>query len=74
MKDGDAKAYGPCGSLDQRPLSAQNFAITTGKRFDRDHPSPFGRDLLRRYAIDDAVATHFQLPSFAEWQAPQGRG
>ena len=37
--------------------------------FDRDHTSPFGRDLLRRYAMDDAVAAHFQLPSFVEWQA-----
>jgi len=42
--------------------------------FDRDHTTPFGRDLLRRYAIDDAVAAHFQLPSFAEWQAAQGLG
>jgi hypothetical protein len=40
-------------------------------QFDREHTSPFGRDLLRRYAIDDAVAAHFQLPSFAEWQATQ---
>ena len=43
-------------------------------QFDRDHTTPFGRDLLRRYAIDDAVAAHFQLPSFAEWQAAQGPG
>jgi hypothetical protein len=43
-------------------------------QFDRAHTSPFGRDLLRRYALDDAVATHFQLPSFAEWQAAQGLG
>jgi hypothetical protein len=26
---------------------------------------------LRRIAIDNAVAAHFQLPSFAEWQATQ---
>ena len=44
------------------------------RQFDRDHPSPFGRDLLRWYALDDAVAAHFQLPSFAEWQAAQGLG
>jgi hypothetical protein len=43
-------------------------------QFDRGHTSPFGRDFLRRYAIDDAVAAHFQLPSFAAWQAAQGRG
>jgi hypothetical protein len=43
-------------------------------QFDREHTHPFGRDLLRRYAIDDAVAVHFQLPSFAEWQATQGPG
>ena len=41
------------------------------RQFDRDQTAPFGRDLLRRYAIDDAVAAHFQLPSLAEWQAPQ---
>ena len=41
------------------------------RQFDRDHTSPFGRDLLRRYAIDDAVAAHLQLPSFAAWQATQ---
>jgi hypothetical protein len=40
-------------------------------QFDRDHGSPFGRDLLCRYAIDDAVAAHFQLPSFAEWRTTQ---
>ena len=40
-------------------------------QFDRDHTSPFGRELLRRYAIDDAVAAYFQLPSFAEWQATE---
>ena len=40
-------------------------------QFDRDQTRPFGRDLLRRYAIDDAVAAHFQIPSFAEWQATQ---
>jgi hypothetical protein len=43
-------------------------------QFDRDHTNPFGRDLLRRYAIDDAIAAHFQLPSFAAWQAAQGLG
>jgi len=42
--------------------------------FERDNTNPFGRDTLRRYAIDDAVATHFQLPSLAAWQATQGRG
>jgi len=41
--------------------------------FDRDHPSPFGRDLLRRYAMDDAVAAHFQIPSLEAWHATQGR-
>jgi hypothetical protein len=42
-------------------------------QFDRDHTTPFGHDLLRRYAIDDAVAAHFQLPSFTEWRATQDR-
>jgi len=41
------------------------------RQFDRDQTHPFGRDLLRRYALDDAVAAHFQLPSLAEWQATQ---
>jgi hypothetical protein len=44
------------------------------RQFDRDPTSPFGRDLLRQYALDDAVAAHCQLPSWAEWQATQGRG
>ncbi|MCI0437843.1 MAG: hypothetical protein L0177_01785, partial [Chloroflexi bacterium] len=39
--------------------------------FEQEHTSPFGRDLLRRYALDDAVAAHFQIPSLAEWQATQ---
>jgi hypothetical protein len=43
-------------------------------QFDLENTTPFGRATLRRYAIDDAVAAHFQLPSFAEWQAAQGPG
>jgi hypothetical protein len=50
-------------------LAAIEEAAAT--QFDRDNTSPFGRDLLRRYAIDDAVAAHFQLPAFAEWHATQ---
>jgi hypothetical protein len=50
-------------------LAAIEQAAAT--QFDRDHTSPFGRDLLRRIAIDNAVAAHFQLPSLAEWQATQ---
>ena len=42
--------------------------------FERDNTNPFGRDPLRRYAVDAAVAAHFQIPSFAEWQAAQGQG
>jgi hypothetical protein len=42
--------------------------------FAREHTSPFGRDTLRRYALDDAVAAYFQLPDFAAWQAVQGQG
>ena len=40
-------------------------------QFDRDNTNSFGRDLLRRIAIDNAVAAHWQIPSFAEWQATQ---
>jgi len=53
-------------------LAAIEQAAAT--HFAREHTSPFGRDLLRRYALDDAVATHFQLPSWTEWQAAQGQG
>jgi hypothetical protein len=38
-------------------------------QFEREHTSPFGRDHLRRMAIDDALAAYGQLPSFPEWQA-----
>jgi hypothetical protein len=44
------------------------------EQFERDNTNPFGRDTLRRYALEDAIATHFQLPTFAEWQAAQGPG
>ena len=40
--------------------------------FERDNPSRFGRERLRRIAVDDAVAAHWQLPTFAEWHATQG--
>jgi hypothetical protein len=40
-------------------------------QFEREHTSPFGRALLRQYAMDDAVAAYVQLPSFAAWQAAQ---
>ena len=53
-------------------LAAVEHAAAT--QFDRDQTTPFGRDLLRRYAIEDAVAAHFQLPSLTEWQATEGRG
>jgi len=47
---------------------------TAAAHFERATTNPFGRDTLRRYAIEAAVAAHFQLPSFAEWQAAQGQG
>lgn len=43
-------------------------------QFDRDNTIRFGRDTLRRIAIDNASAAHFQLPSLEEWRATQGRG
>jgi hypothetical protein len=55
------------------PAVLATIEDAAARHFDRDHPSPFGRDLLRRYAIEDAVAAHFQLPSFAEWQATRGQ-
>jgi hypothetical protein len=42
-------------------------------QFDRDPTPAFGRDLLRRLAIDNAVAAHFQLPALAEWHATPDR-
>lgn len=53
-------------------LAAIEQAAAT--QFEREHTSSFGRDLLRRYALDDAVAAHFQLPTLAAWQAAQGPG
>ena len=50
-------------------LAAIEQAAAT--QFDRDHTPPFGRDLLRRIAIDNAIAAHWQIPSSAEWQATQ---
>jgi len=54
-----------------RPEVLAAIEQAAAAQFDRDHASPFGRDLLRRYAIDDAVAAYFQLPSFVEWQATE---
>ncbi len=45
-----------------------------GTQFDQDNTNRFGRDLLRRIAIDNAVAVHFQLPSLEEWRATQRHG
>jgi hypothetical protein len=53
------------------PDALAAMEVAAAAQFDRDHTSPFGRDLLRRLAIEEAVAAHFQLPSFAEWQATQ---
>jgi hypothetical protein len=53
-------------------LAAMEQAAAT--QFEREHTSPFGRDTLRKYAMDDAVAAHFQLPDFAAWQAALASG
>jgi hypothetical protein len=42
--------------------------------FERDNTSRFGRERLRQIAIDNAVAAHWQLPTFAEWHATHRRG
>ena len=52
-------------------LAAIEEAATA--QFDRDPTPAFGRDLLRRLAIDNAVAAHFQLPALAEWHATPDR-
>ena len=43
-------------------------------QFDRENTTTFGRDTLRRYAVEDALAAHFQLPTFVAWQAAEGPG
>jgi leucyl-tRNA synthetase len=40
--------------------------------FEREHTSAFGREVLRRAALDHAVAAYGQIPSFAAWHpAPE---
>jgi len=53
-------------------LTAIEQAAST--QFDRDNTNPFGRDLLRRIAIDNAIAAHFEVPSFEQWCATQTKG
>lgn len=36
-------------------------------QFEREHTSAFGREVLRRAALDHAVAAYGQIPSFAAW-------
>src|SRR5262249_7006256 len=50
-------------------LDAIVQAATT--QFDREDTNPFGRDRMRQRAIEDALATHGQIPSFGEWKALQ---
>src|SRR5574341_1292345 len=38
-------------------------------QFDQNDTNLFGRDHMRRLAIEDALAAHGQIPSFEEWQA-----
>ncbi|HYN63718.1 MAG TPA: hypothetical protein VES36_03860 [Candidatus Limnocylindrales bacterium] len=41
-------------------------------QFEREQTSPFGREVLRRAALDHAVAAYGQIPSFAAWHpAPE---
>jgi restriction endonuclease Mrr len=56
-----------------RPEVLAAIEQAAAAQFEQEHTSPFGRDTLRKYALDDAVAAYFQLPSFAEWQAAQGQ-
>jgi len=41
--------------------------------FNQKDSNPFGRDLMRRRAIEDALAAHSQIPSLAEWKELQAR-
>ncbi len=45
-----------------------------GTQFDQANTSPFGRDRMRRIAIDNAIAAHFELPSLEDWRATQSHG
>ena len=40
-------------------------------QFEREHTSAFGREVLRRAALDHAVAAYGQIPSFAAWHPAQ---
>jgi hypothetical protein len=57
-----------------RPEVLAAIEQAAAAQFEQEHTSPFGRDTLRKYALDDAVAAYFQLPDFAAWQAVQGQG
>jgi excinuclease UvrABC ATPase subunit len=57
-----------------RPEVLAAIEQAAAAQFAQEHTSPFGRDTLRKYALDDAVAAYFQLPDFAAWQAVQGQG
>ena len=41
--------------------------------FNQKDTKPFGRDLMCRHAIEDALAAHGQIPSLAEWKERQAR-
>lgn len=53
-------------------LTAIEQAVCT--QFDQDNTIRFGRDLLRRIVIDNAIAAHFEVPSLEDWRAARGHG
>jgi hypothetical protein len=57
-----------------RPEVLAAIEEAAAAQFAREHTSRFGREILRQYALDDAVAAHVQLPDLAAWQAAQGQG
>lgn len=53
-------------------LTAIEQAAAT--QFEQDNPSHFGRNMLRRIAMDNALAAHFQFPSLEQWRATHNQG
>jgi hypothetical protein len=58
-------------SLPPEELAAIEQSATA--EFNRKDTNPFGRDRMRRLAIEEALAAHGHIPSLAEWKELQTR-
>ena len=56
-------------SLPPEELAAIEQSATA--EFNRKDTNPFGRDRMRRLAIEEALAAHGNIPSLAEWKELQ---